>query len=600
MLDRATRLQWRRKFRRSKRQVEGLGQQAEEGVEKHFFKRVSRLTQVRRFIAGWVVLFLLLIGGVLYQARSLGAYYLSLQPAPGGIFTEGILGSFTNANPIYAASSVDNSVVKLVFAALFTYDSNNKLVGELAEGWKVDKRGLNYTVTLKPGLTWHDGKPLTSADVVYTYNIIKNPDAKSPLASSWQGIKVAAKGPNQVVFTLPSILSAFPHSMTNGILPKHLLDGVPPTQLRSVTFNTKSPVGSGPFKWEAVEVIGNDPQDREQRIALGPFEDYVGGRPALDKFLIRTFPEEEKLISALDKREVDSAAGLSVVPEKMRGDTSLTDYNIALSSSVYVFFKNSVEPFSNPNVRRALSYALNPKDIVDKVTSPVGYSNSPLLPGQLGYDKNITQRVNNSQLAAELLEKAGWRLNANGLREKAGKPLTFTLTTQENPTYNFVAQQLKQQWSKIGVEVEIIEQKDTDLQSALTVHNYDALLYGIAIGPDPDVFAFWHSTQADLRSPTSLNFSEYTSKVADSALEAGRTRDDVLVRTAKYKTFLEAWRADAPAVAIYQPRYLYLVREPLFGFSHKTMNNGSDRLNDVANWMVRREQQPVINKQASE
>ncbi|MCA9344893.1 hypothetical protein KC946_03585, partial [Candidatus Saccharibacteria bacterium] len=166
MFDRASRLQWRRKFRRSKRQFEGIGQQAEEGVEKHFFKRVSRLTQVRRFIASWVVLFILLIGGVLYQARSLGASYLSLQPAPGGIYSEGILGSFTNANPIYAASSVDNSVVNLVFAGLFTFDENNKLVGELAKDWKVDERGLNYTVTLNENLTWHDGKPLTSADVV--------------------------------------------------------------------------------------------------------------------------------------------------------------------------------------------------------------------------------------------------------------------------------------------------------------------------------------------------------------------------------------------------------------------------------------------------
>ena len=596
MFDRASRLQWRRKFRRSKRQFEGIGQQAEEGVEKHFFKRVSRLTQVRRFIASWVVLFILLIGGVLYQARSLGASYLSLQPAPGGIYSEGILGSFTNANPIYAASSVDNSVVNLVFAGLFTFDENNKLVGELAKNWKVDDRGLNYTVTLNENLTWHDGEPLTSADVVYTYNMIKNPDAKSPLASSWQGITIKAKGPNQVVFTLPSILSSFPYSMVNGILPKHLLDGVPPTQLRSVTFNTKSPVGSGPFKWEAVEVIGSDTQNRDQRIELLPFEDYVKGQPAIDKFLIRTFSEEEKLAEALGKREIDSAAGLSVMPENLKDDASLNDYNIALSSSVYVFFKNTSEPFTNVNVRKALSYAVDPKQIVDNVNSPVGASNGPLLAGQLGYDKTITQNVNNKQKAANLLDKAGWRLNENNLREKAGKPLTFTLTTQENSTFNFVAQQLKKQWSDIGVEVEIIEQRDTDLQSALTVHNYDALLYGIAIGSDPDVFAFWHSAQADLRSPNSLNFSEYSSAKADRALEAGRTREDVLVRTAKYKSFLEAWRDDAPAVAIYQPRYLYLVRDPLFNFSHKTMNNGSDRLNDVSNWMVRREQQPIPYK----
>jgi peptide/nickel transport system substrate-binding protein len=593
MFDRATRLRWRRKFRRSKKQVEGIGQQAEVGVEKHFFKRVSRLAQVRRFIASWVVLFVLLIGGVLYQTRSLGAYYLSPQPAAGGIYNEGILGSFTNANPIYAASSVDNSVVELVFAGLFTFDANNNLVGELAKSWKVDARGLNYTVTLKPDLTWHDGQPLTSADVVYTYNMIKNPDAKSPLASSWQGIKVKAKGPNQVVFSLPNILSSFPYSMVNGLLPKHLLDGVPASQLRSVTFNTKSPIGSGPFKWEAVEVIGATPEEREQRIALEPFEGYANGKPAIDKFLIRTFNSEEKLASALKARQIDGAAGLTTVPENLRGDSTLKEYNIPLTSQVNLFFKNTVAPFDEVNVRRALSYATDTKAIVDNIARPVGAVQGPLLKGQIGYSDKITQKVGNQNKAKDLLDKAGWRLGQDGLRQKKDKTLSFTLTTQENSTFDFVAQQLKKQWAEIGVNVDIIQQKDSDLQSALTVHNYDTLLYGIAIGPDPDVFAYWHSSQADLRSPNSLNFSEYSSAKADRSLEAGRTREDNRVRSVKYKPFLEAWTSDAPAVAIYQPRYLYLVREPLFNFSHRLMNNGSDRLNDVSNWMVRREQQPV-------
>lgn len=593
MFDRSTRLQWRRKFRRSKRQVEGIGLQAEVGVEKHFFKRVSRLAQVRRFIVSWVVLFVLLIVGVLYQARSLGAYYLSLQPATGGIYSEGILGTFSNANPIYAASSVDNSVENLVFAGLFTFDGNNKLVGELANSWTVDARGLNYTVTLRDNLTWHDGKPLTSADVVFTYDMIKNPDTKSPLASSWQGINVVAKGPNQVVFTLPNILSAFPYSMINGILPKHLLNGVPPSQLRSVTFNTQSPVGSGPFKWEAVEVIGTNPEEREQRIALVPFDGYAKGRPKIDKFIIRTFPDEAHLAEALEKREIDSAAGLTTVPEKLQDDTSIKQYNIALTSQVYVFFKTSAEPFSNQNVRKALSYGLDPKAIVENLNRPVSVASGPLLEGQVGYSSKITQNVNDQKQAAQLLDKAGWVLNDDGIREKKGRPLSFTLVTQENSTFNAVAQLLKQQWQKIGVSVEVIPQKDSDLQTSLTAHNYEALLYGTANGPDPDVFAYWHSSQADLRSPNSLNFSEYVSEKADRSLEGGRTRDEAEVRDVKYKPFLEAWRDDAPAVALYQPRYLYLVREPLFNFSHSVMNNGADRFNDVSQWQIRREQQPI-------
>src|ERR1700712_2290802 len=104
MINRTTKLRWRRRVRRSKRQVEELGNQAEEGLERHFFKRLSRLTKVRRFVAAWILLFVLMIGVVLFQTRSLGQYYLVKKPTNGGIFTEGILGSFTNASPLYAST----------------------------------------------------------------------------------------------------------------------------------------------------------------------------------------------------------------------------------------------------------------------------------------------------------------------------------------------------------------------------------------------------------------------------------------------------------------------------------------------------------------
>lgn len=208
---------------------------------------MSRLGRVRRFIAIWVALIILLLGGLFIQIRRLQSYYLTNQPAPGGIYNEGILGSFTNVNPIYASGSVDSSVSRLVFAGLFTFNDKNQLVGELAKSYTVDARGTTYTVSLKDNLQWQDGKPLTAEDVVFTYTTIQNPDTKSPLASSWQGIKVAAIDKKTVSFTLPSILSAFPYSMVNGIIPKHVLGKVAPDQMRSVLFNTNSPIGSGPL-----------------------------------------------------------------------------------------------------------------------------------------------------------------------------------------------------------------------------------------------------------------------------------------------------------------------------------------------------------------
>ena len=593
MFDRTTRLRWRRQLRRSKQQVEDLGTGAEDQLEKHFFTRLSRLTKVRRFVGAWVILFGLMIAGVLYQTRVLGRYYLEPTPSPGGIYTEGIVGTFTNVSPLYATGSVDGSVERLVFSGLFKSDQRNRLVGDLAKSYTLDESGTVYTVTLKENLVWHDGQPLTSADVVYTYQMIQNPDAKSPLASSWQGIKVEAPNKKTVVFTLPSILSAFPYSLTNGIVPKHILKDTPPSQLRSSPFNTRDPVGSGPFKWKAVEVVSANPDAREQRIALVPNEQYVGGAPKLDQFIMRSFATEERLRSALEKREVSAAAGLTDVPDSLENDEATRSFNVPLTNQVMVFFKTSADVLADIQVRRGLVQGSNVGEILANLEQPVLPIYGPLLRGQIGYDPTVKQQTNNKDQAKKILDDAGWKVGAKGIRAKDKQQLSFRLTTQDNPVYLKVANDLKAQWKELGVDVMIVPLQDQELQSALVGHTYDALLYGIAIGADPDVFAFWHSTQADSRSATRLNFSEYKSPVADKALEGGRTRSEEAARAAKYKPFLDAWQQDTPALALYQPRYLYVVRDALYGMNPTSMNSGADRFNNVENWMIRITQQPI-------
>ena len=187
---------------------------------------------------------------------------------------------------MYAVNNVDSSVSRLVFASLFKYDQKNNLVGDLAQSWKADKLGTKYTVRLRPGLVWQDSKRLTANDVVFTYKTIQNPDAKSPLASSWRNVKIEAPNPRTIIFRLPSALSAFPYAMTNGIVPQHLLGGIPKPQLRSVAFNTVAPVGAGPFRWKAIEVQGDTPETRIQRIALTASENYHSGKPNLSGFVV--------------------------------------------------------------------------------------------------------------------------------------------------------------------------------------------------------------------------------------------------------------------------------------------------------------------------
>jgi peptide/nickel transport system substrate-binding protein len=150
-----------------------------------------------------------------------------------------------------------------------------------------------------------------------------------------------------------------------------------------------------------------------------------------------------------------------------------------------------------------------------------------------------------------------------------------------------VTAQLKEQWLKLGAEVKVSLRDDNSFHAALVNHDYDAVVYGITIGADPDVFVYWDSSQNDIRAANRLNLSEYDSDAADSGLEAGRTRTGEALRRIKYEGFLKAWQQDAPALGLYQPRFLYVSRNPIYGLDQLILNAAPERYNNVSNWMIR-------------
>jgi peptide/nickel transport system substrate-binding protein len=585
---RLIRLRFRRRIRKGQQQVEDLGSQTEQNIERHLFGRFERLLPVRRFLIAWLGLVLLLIGALVVQNLSLGGYYQTLQAVPGGIYTEGVRGRFTNANPLYATSDADVTVSRLVFAGLFTYDQQGKLVGDLASSYSADARGTTYTVHLKPHLTWQDGRPLTASDVVFTYQSIQNPDAQSPLQSSWHGISVTAPDARTVVFKLPGELASFPYNLTNGIVPRHLLAGIPPSDLRSADFNTVHPVGAGPFAWQAVAVSSNgDPGKAGEQIALTPFTGYQGGAPKLQKFTVQVFATESQLIHAFAANQLTGAEGLSEVPASLLTNHPVLQHNFSLRAANMVFFKTSSGVLADKQVRQALVRASN----VPNIIANLGYSThavrEPLLTGQLGYDPSLAQAGFNLAAAKQLLDADGWLAGKSGHRSKAGQPLAFTLSAADTPENRTVTRELQQQWQALGVQAHVQLQDTADFQSTLAYHSYDAVLYGISIGADPDVFVYWDSSQADIRSANRLNLSEWKNPVADTSLEAGRTRLDPSLRIIKYKPFLQAWQQDAPALGLYQPRLLYLTNGPVHGLTTSSLNTPPDRLANVQNWEIR-------------
>ncbi len=592
-IDDETKRRFVRRLRRRQKTAVSLGQQADQQIERLLIRRFERLVSVRRFVLLWVSLFVILILAGVYQTRSLSQYYQALRPVPGGLYTEGLVGNFSNANPLYASGAADTAVSRLVFSGLFKFDTNNHLAGDLAKGYILSSDQKTYTVQLKHGLTWQDGKAFTADDVVFTYKTIQNIQAQSPLYSSWLGINVTKLNDYTVNFGLPNPLSDFPDSLVNGVIPYHLLKGVPVEQLRSIPFNT-APVGTGPFEWKFIEATGNSSDTREQRISLAAFDKYQAGRPKLDGFNLITFSNEQRMISAFDAKQIGAMSGLETIPPELVHDKSVDVHSTPLTTEVMAFFNNSHAILNDATVRRALIEGTNRTQVDGLFDQPVRLVDSPLLKGQLGYDPALVEPTYNPADANNLLNQDGWVRGADGIRTKNGQPLQFTMSSQDTPDYTTTAQFLQKQWAALGVKV-IPQYSDlTDLQaSVIANHDYDVLLYGIDIGTDPDVFAYWDSSQASVTSQGHLNLSEYKNTTADQAIEAGRTRSDPAIRVVKYKEFLTQWVKDLPAMGLYQPDYLYISRGPVFNYDRSSANSGADRFYNVGNWMVRQKRQTL-------
>ncbi len=587
-LDRTTKLRLRRKLRRRQKQVETAATAAESHFDRNFVGRLEKLRTVRRFVITWLTLLTLATGITVIQTVGLGAFYQKSGPIDGGTYNEGMVGTFSNANPLFASGPVDTSLSRLMFAGLLKYDETNSLTGDLAETCTPDESGKTYTVRLKKNLVWHDGKPLTAQDVVFTYALIQNPDVRSPLLPSWQGIQVSAPDSQTVVFRLPNALTAFPYGLTTGIVPKHILSDVPAAKLRAHVFNTSEPVGAGPFLWETLQVGGGLASGTATTlVSLKPFQGYNGGKPRLDSFVLHTYENEEQLLTAYRKRSIQAVAGIKNIPADLEKDASSRIYNFTTTAAMMVFFKTNTGVLSDVAVRRALVLGAYRRDIIRQLGFDVKPVWSPFLIGQSGYDKSLEQARYNPEAAKKTLDDAGWKLAKDGIRAKDGKRLEFMLFAEDTPDNAIITKGLQKNWRTLGVSMNPVLQPTVDFRPTLETHEYEALLYGIAIGTDPDVFVYWHSSQADIRSANRLNFSEYKSTVADSALESARTRQDVAIRTVKYKPFLKAWQEDAPAIGLYQPNTLYVTRGTIHGLNAHTINTDADRYYSIQHWQIK-------------
>ncbi|RJQ31006.1 peptide ABC transporter substrate-binding protein [Candidatus Parcubacteria bacterium] len=510
-------------------------------------------------------------------------------PARSGSLTEGIIGTPRFINPVLAISDADRDLIALTYSGLLRPDNDGELIKDMAENYEISADGLTYTFTLKEKLYWPDGEPITADDVVFTIQRLKDPAMKSPKRGSWEGVEVEKTSDKTIRFSLKKPYAPFLENATIGIIPNHVWKDISVEQMASSEMNIK-PMGSGPYK---IAKIKRNSLGIIVSYELSANNNFALGKPNLKKIVLKFYPSEKELLSAYQKGEVESMNAITPqVLEKIKTENSeIKSLNLPRVFGVF-FNQNSAQVLARKEVRQALNMAVDREKIIDRVFKGYGSGLAYALPqgtfGAIAPDLATGEEKAQVEKAKHLLEENGWKMNNEGkvLEKKAGKELyklSFSISTSDSPELKETAYLLKEMWEEIGakVEVKIFEIGDLN-QSVIRPRKYETLLFGQIVGRDPDLFAFWHSSQ---RNDPGLNVALYANIKADRLLEEARATQDPAERSKQYEDFQKEVAGDIPAIFLFSPKFIYILPKSLKG--DDDMENAtvpSERFASIYKW----------------
>lgn len=512
-------------------------------------------------------------------------------PSEGGSLIEGEIGPARFVNPLLTLSQADLDLTTLVFSGLTRSLPDGTVVPDLADRYEISPDGLTYTFTLRDGVEFHDGTPVTSADVLFTITKAQDPEIKSVHRADWEGVVVSTPDPKTVVFKLPRAYAPFLHNTTMGILPEHLWKDVTAEEFPFSPLNT-NPVGTGPYE---VRKVSTDSTGAVSRYELVPFSGFALGKPYIRRITFVFFPNEAEMIKGFEQGRVNAVAGIA--PERL-GSITRTDSSVltvALPRTFGVFFNQSHSPvFTDAAARKALDASIDKEALVANVLHGYGVPlEGPILPELIGgttatgtHETAASAQAYTDASIADargILEKGGWAFDETaGVWKKGGQQLSFTLATADTPELKATADAVAAAWRALGASVAVQVYSVSELNTnVIRPRQYDAILFGEIVGRELDLFAFWHSSQ---RNDPGLNLALYANSRADAILTEGRATTDDDERSALYRQFDTIIRSDMPAVFLYAPEFIYIVPEGLKGVSLASLTTPGERFLDVYRW----------------
>lgn len=471
-------------------------------------------------------------------------------PVSGGTLV--ILGhdAVESLSPEDTGETVQWVPISNIFEGLYMVNELYELEPVLADSYEPSEDGLTYTFKLKSDITFHNGDPFTSADVVYTYNWIMDEENASTRLANFDLVEsVEAPDDTTVVVTLSEADVTFMVNVaTTFIYPEAYHTEIGENDFKS------APVGTGPFQLGEL-----NPQ---QRVRLDAYEDYYRGRPHLDSFQLDVVPEAAGRMSALETGQADNSMwGLNAEDNiTLMESDNFTVYNTQQIATNH-FPVNNTHPFLGEKaVRQALMWAIDRQAFADDVflgQAVVATSNlSPAVAEY--YNPDVPQYGYDPERAKEILEEAGWVEGSDGIREKDGVRAEFTMMVFQGDTQRRPEAEVAQQWwLEIGVDCQLQEGVTSEILNGLREGEYDAGLFNWVYGGsngDPDA-------RDTLGTGGANNFFMWSNEEVDQLLNDGIRELDHDTRVEMYKRIQEIVAEEVP--------FLFLLNLETMAFYNK-------------------------------
>ncbi len=532
------------------------------------------------------LLALVLVSGILYILELNQSYVLNT-PSPGGTLREGIVGIPRFVNPVLALTRADQDTVSLVYSGLMRIDTNGELVPDIAESITLLEDGVTYEINIRRDVRFHDGTPLTAHDVVFTLNLIKNPDLKSPLRGNWNDALIELMDEYRLHITLNQPYYPFIENLTVGILPSHIWSRLPTEQLPFSQYNTE-PVGSGPFM---IERVTRNDSGLISGYLLSP-SPYLNREPNLAHIELLFYQNETELETALLQGNIDATIFLPTARIATLDSAKYQTLTTPLPRVFAIFINQNRSPaLRDLAAREALSAAINREELVNQVLAGYGVPiTTPTVPLKSTLESEEAV-LNTATTAVDILTAGGWVRNEAGLWQKrlgdGAETLSVTIRTGNSPQFERTAQLVAGWWRDIGVEVQVEQYEQTGLvQSVIRTRDFQTLLFGIDLNRSQDLYPFWHSSQRD---DPALNIAQYTNVTVDRLLGEARASTDTSVITEKQLEAAAIITAEVPAIFLYAPSLVYVIDNRIKPAPLTALGRPSDRFMNITEWYARTE-----------